>query len=40
MGSDVIDEKNEEDLEKEIKAKRDAAEKIKFRQQKYLWDIQ
>lgn len=31
MGSDVIDEKNEEDLEKELKAKREAAEKIKMR---------
>lgn len=32
MGSDVIDEKNEEDMEKELKAKREAAEKIKNRQ--------
>jgi hypothetical protein len=29
MGSDVIDEKNEEEMEKEIKAKREAADKIK-----------
>lgn len=34
-----IDEKTEEDFEKEMKAKRDAAEKIKMRQQKYLQDL-
>jgi predicted nucleic acid-binding protein len=34
-----IDEKTEEDLEKEIKAKREAADKIKKRQDKYLSDI-
>lgn len=35
-----IDEKNEEDLEKEIKARREAAEKIKQRQDKYLKELQ
>ena len=34
-----IEEKNEEDYEKEQKAKREAAEKIKLRQQKYLQDL-
>ena len=34
-----IDEKTEEDFEKEMKAKREAAEKIKMRQQKYLQDL-
>lgn len=35
-----IDEKNEEDMEKEIKARREAAEKIKSRQDKYLKELQ
>ena len=35
-----IEEKNEEDYEKELKAKKEAAEKIKLRQQKYLQDLQ
>lgn len=34
-----IDEKTEEDLEKEMKAKREAADKIKKRQDKYITDI-
>lgn len=29
MGAEIIDEKNEEELEREMKAKREAAEKIK-----------
>ena len=35
-----IDEKTEEELEKEMKAKRDAAEKIKKRQEKFMQDLQ
>lgn len=35
-----IDERNEEDLEKEIKAKKEAADKIKKRQDKYMQEIQ
>jgi hypothetical protein len=34
-----IDEKTEQDLEKEIKARREAAEKIKQRQEKYMQEI-
>lgn len=34
-----IDERNEEELEKEMKAKREAAEKIKKRQEKYMQEI-
>jgi tubulin monoglycylase TTLL3/8 len=40
MGPDVIDERTEEELEKELKAKKETAEKIKMRQQKYLMEIQ
>jgi hypothetical protein len=35
-----IDEKTEEDMEKEMKARKDAAEKIKKRQEKYMQDLQ
>ena len=35
-----IDEKTEEELEKEIKARREAAEKIKKRQEKFMLDLQ
>ena len=35
-----IDEKTEEDFEKEQKARKEAADKIKMRQQKYLQDLQ
>ena len=34
-----IDEKTEQDLEKELKAKREAAEKIKQRQEKFMQEI-
>ena len=35
-----IEEKTEEDYEQQLKAKREAAEKIKQRQEKYLLDLQ
>ncbi len=34
-----IDEKTEEDMEKEMKARREAAEKIRKRQEKYMQEI-
>ncbi len=34
-----IDERNEEEMEKEMKAKREAADKIKKRQEKYMQEI-
>lgn len=36
----MIDEKTEEDLEIEQKARRERAEKIKQRQEKYMKDLQ